>query len=715
MPQVHLKYSVLAFAVMQAFSASASAQSVPEIVISGARPLAAERASIGGFADAPLLDTPASISTIGRKQIEDFGIHNSTDAMKLDASVGDSYNAVGYAENFSIRGFALDNTSSYRKDGIAIPGDAQIPLENKERIEVLKGLAGLQAGVAAPGGIINYVTKRPTAGDLRSVTFDVRERGTVYGAVDLGGRFGDKRFGYRINAAGEKLRSYVKGADGERQFVSGAFDWQITPDALLQLDLDYQHKSQLSVPGYQLIRNVSLPTGISQTTLLNDQPWAKPVDTKSTNAGLRFEYRINNDWQASIGMNKHWFKRDDYTAFPYGCSNEGEGFYPGYCSNGDYDVYDYQSTGERKSPFGAQAMVQGRFATGAMQHQLTLGTSLFTRSDKSGDYVYDPAGTSNIYHNVIVPPAPGNPSTGPVFERRSENERALFVQDVATLSSQLKLHTGLRYVQVKRDEYLPDDNSRIAGAPRFYAHSDEGFTLPSLALVYSLNQDWNVYGALSHGLEHGGIAPIETTNQNTALAPSRSKQFEIGVKGAIDNDTTVSAALFQIRKGHEFTDESNTYVRRGESTHRGLELSAQGRATRELQYGLSLLALRTEQKGTGQADFDGKRVTDVPNFKSSAWVEYSVPAVAGLKVNAAWQYSGAKAFDLANTVMVPGYHLVDLGAAYSTRVLGASTTLRVGVNNVFDKFYWRDVTPALGGYLLTGAPRTFRALAQFDF
>ena len=186
--------------------------------------------------------------------------------------------------------------------------------------------------------------------------------------------------------------------------------------------------------------------------LLNDQPWAKPVDTRSTNAGLRFEYRINDDWRATASMNKHWFKRDDYTAFPYGCSNEGDGFYPGYCSNGDYDVYDYQSAGESKSPFAAQAMVQGKFATGAVQHQLTVGSSLFTRSDKSGDYVYDYAGSSNIYHNVIVPPAPGNPTTGPVFERRSENERALFAQDIAALSPQFKLHAGLRYVQVKRDE-----------------------------------------------------------------------------------------------------------------------------------------------------------------------------------------------------------------------------------------------------------------------
>ncbi|MBC7452591.1 MAG: TonB-dependent siderophore receptor [Massilia sp.] len=716
MPQPPLKYSVLAFAVMQACCAAASAQSMPEVIISASKTPAGDQAGIGSFADAPLLHTPASIRTIERAQMAQFGIHNSTEAMKLDASVSDAYNAVGYAENFSIRGFALDNTSSYRKDGIAIPGDTQIPLENKERNEVLKGLAGLQAGVAAPGGILNYVTKRPTATDLRSVIVEVRERGTLYGALDVGGRFEDHRFGYRINAAGERLRSYVKGANGERQFISGAFDWQITPDALLQLDMDYQHKAQLTAPGYQLIEGVRLPSGVSQTMLLNDQPWSKPVDTKSTNVGLRFEYRINDDWHSTVSMNRHWFKRDDYAAFPYGCSNQGAGFYPGYCANGDYDVYDYQSAGEKKSPFGAQAMVQGKFATGAIAHQLTVGASLFTRSDKSGDYVYDPAGSSNIYHNVIVPPAPGNPATGPVFERRSENERALFAQDIATLSPQWTLHTGLRYVQVKRDDYLPDDNARTANAPRFYAHSDDDFMLPNVALVFSPSKDWNLYAALTHGLEHGGIAPIQTTNQNTALAPSRSKQIELGIKGAISNDMTMSAALFQIRKGHEFTDASiNTYVRGGESTHRGIELSMQGRINAEMNYGVSMLALRTEQQGSGQPDFDGKRVTDVPNFKSSAWLDYSVPAVAGLKVNAAWQYSGKKAFDLANTTMVPGYHLLDLGAAYQTRVAGAATTLRFGVNNVFDKFYWRDVTPALGGYLLTGAPRSLRASAQVDF
>jgi len=706
----NLKHSVLACAILQAFSLDAFAQQsegVASVVVTGSRWVGSDRASIGGFSDSPLLDTPASITAINRTQMLDLSIRNVTDAARYDASVGDAYNAVGYAEQFSIRGFALDNASSYRKDGIAIPADTQIPLENKERIEVLRGLAGLQAGVAAPGGMVNFVTKRPTSAPLRSALVEVSERGTLHGSLDLGGRFEDRRFGYRINAAAEDLKSYVRGADGERQFVSGAFDWQISPEALLQLDLDHQHKSQITAPGYKLLRNAVLPPNVSPKTLLNDQPWTKPVETDSSNLGLRFEYRFNPDWTATVNANKHWFKRDDYTAFPYGCSNEGDGFYPGYCSNGDYDVYDYQSTGERKSPWGAQAMLQGRFATGAVRHQLTVGTAVSERHDSYGEYVYDYAGSSNIYRNLAVPPAPGNPRTGPVMERRSDRETALFAQDVAALNEHLALHLGLRWVKIKRDEL--DD------LEQGWVHGDDSFVLPSAALVYKPARDWSVYGSLSHGLQHGGIAEMGTANEGSVLAPSRSRQVELGVKGLVGNAVMLSAALFEIKQGLEYVNAANVFVRAGEQRHRGAELAAQGKLNPDLNYSLSLMALDAKQHGTGDAGVEGKRVTNVPEFRSTAWVEYAVPAVAGLKVDATWQYSGSKAFDPANRAIVPAYHVAALGASYALRMGGVHTILRARVDNVFDKFYWRDVTQSLGGYLLPGAPRTFRVSAQFDF
>ncbi|MFX5757146.1 TonB-dependent receptor plug domain-containing protein, partial [Acinetobacter baumannii] len=73
----------------------------------------------------------------------------------------ENYAPVGYYENFSIRGITLDPASAYRIDGLTVAGEQTIALENKERVEFLKGVAGLQAGVSSAGGLVNYVTKRP--------------------------------------------------------------------------------------------------------------------------------------------------------------------------------------------------------------------------------------------------------------------------------------------------------------------------------------------------------------------------------------------------------------------------------------------------------------------------------------------------------------------------------------------------------------------------
>lgn len=710
------KQSLLACAVAQAFAltvtASASAQQaepIASVFVSASKWSTGERAGIGGFADTAIVDTPASISAIDRRQMQDLSIRSTTEAVAYDASVGDAYNAVGYAEQFSVRGFMLNPNSGYRKDGIAIPADTQIPLENKERFELLKGVAGMQAGLAAPGGILNLVTARPTDTPLRSVTLEARERGTLYGALDLGGRFEDRRFGYRINAAAERLRSYVKGADGKRQFASGAFDWQLTPDALLQLDMDFQHKEQITAPGYQLIRGVALPTNVSPKTLLNAQPWTKPVDTDSANLGLRFDYRFAPGWRATVKANKHWFKRDDFTAFPYGCSNEGDGFYPGYCSNGDYDVYDYQSTGERKTPLGVQAQVQGRLKAAGMEHVLTAGVAHAERHNRYGDYVYDYAGYSNIYQNRTVDPAPGNPRTGPVTERFTERERSLFVQDIVTLTPELALHAGLRYVKI--------DSTQLPEPELGWTSSRDTFLLPGVSLVYAITPAWNVYGTVAHGLDAGGVAEMGATNQNEDLGPNRSRQFELGAKGSIKG-VAVTAALFEIVKGNEFNrrnaDDTTTFVRQGDQQHRGVELAAQ-KTSGALTYGASLMALRARVDGMGEPAYDGKRVTNVPELKSTVWADYAVPGVPGLKVSGQWQYAGEKSFDPENTVDVPGYHVFGLGAAYGLKMGSTNVTLRARVDNVFDKFYWRDVTQQLGGYLLPGAPRTVRLSAQFDF
>jgi iron complex outermembrane receptor protein len=59
-------------------------------------------------------------------------------------------------------------------NGMTIAGEQDVPLENKERVEFLKGIAGVESGVASAGGLINYVTKRPAAIEAIDLATDHR-------------------------------------------------------------------------------------------------------------------------------------------------------------------------------------------------------------------------------------------------------------------------------------------------------------------------------------------------------------------------------------------------------------------------------------------------------------------------------------------------------------------------------------------------------------
>ena len=672
---------------------------VSQVVVKGSRaPERKPTTKASGFISTTALETPISVTSFSRELIQDLRLRQTTDAAKFDASINDAYNAVGYAEQFSIRGFALDNATSYRKDGFAIPGDAPIPLENKERIEILKGISGFQAGFAAPGGLINYVTKRSSVDDIRTLTFDASERGTLGGAVDLGGKLNDRRFGYRINAAAERLRSYVHGADGNRQFVSAAFDAQLTNTLLIQVDGDYQHRSQVTVPGFQLTDGVRLPLQINPRLNLNNQPWTRPVDTRDANLGASLDWQFAPSWHINLAANRHEFKRDDFTAFPYGC-NAGN-FYPGYCANGDFDVYDYQSENESKSFLGAQFVVTGQFATGSFQHQIAFGWTRSVRRDYFGDAVYEYVGSSNLDAPSVVPASTNQ--TGPAFLRRNDRDTSFFAQDIIGLSEQFKLHTALRFQRTQRSQFgLTSEDNHVA--------------LPSAALVFSPSAHQSIYASFSEGIEHGGVAPFGTNNQNQLLSATRSRQVEVGAKVELTADFSLALAAFRIKKPLELITADNVFSRLGNAVHKGVELTAQGKISSEFSMLASLTSLHAQQEETGDTNLDGKRVTNVPRFKSTLYADYAPKQLSGVHLNASWQYASSKAFSPDNNITVPGYHVINVGANYSTDLGGFRTTLRMNVDNLFDRRYWRDVTQSLGGYLFPGAPRVFKFSAQVDF
>jgi hypothetical protein len=124
---------------------------------------AAPQADVTGFADIPLARSPFAATVVNSQTIEEIGALRLSDLFTLDASLSDAYNAVGYWDFVTIRGFVIDQTYNYRRDGLPISAETSIALENKERVEFLKGTSGIQAGTSAPGGLVNFVVKRPTS------------------------------------------------------------------------------------------------------------------------------------------------------------------------------------------------------------------------------------------------------------------------------------------------------------------------------------------------------------------------------------------------------------------------------------------------------------------------------------------------------------------------------------------------------------------------
>ncbi|MGL5999014.1 MAG: TonB-dependent siderophore receptor [Pseudomonas proteolytica] len=669
----------------------------------------AQSASVGGFDEAPLLDTPASITVINAALIKDQQARLLSEVLRNDASVGESYAPIGYYENFVVRGFSLNAASSYKINGRTVTGEQNVALENKQRVELLKGLAGLQSGIAEPSGVINYVTKRPE--DVRSVTVSTDDRGSGYIATDVGGWFGsEQQFGLRANVAHEDLNSYVEHANGQRDFVSLAFDWNISPDAVLQLDAEYQDKQQRSVPGYQLLGGTEVPHDASPKKLLGHQSGSKQVGIDSLNLNGKFEYRFSDQWKGSVSAARSKVVIDDYSSFAWGC------YYVGTCNantfspEGDYDIYDYRSPDDTRRNDEIQAAMTGLFDTAGIGHELTFGTSAFRRVIDKRKSVNKYIGSGNIDQD----PETFQPTDKPLNDshrRLDSRQYGLFVTDRISFNEQWQTVLGGR--EVRLDEKAFDETGVQA------RHTQKYVFLPNAALIFKPMENLSLYTSYSKGLSLGGEAPWYAMIPGQILAPTVSRQIEAGVKYDWRR-ISFAAAVFQTRQAYQYAKPDSagdfTYVQQGQQKNTGLELSANGWATERLQIATSVAAIRARVNGSGTPQYEGHQTINVPKLRASVYADYALPWVNGLAVLGGVQYSASKNANRTGNVEVGDYALVNIGSRYTTKVDGYETVLRLSVDNLFDKRYWRDAGEYMGDdYLFQGAPLTARLSASVNF
>lgn len=118
-------------------------------------------ADVGVFQGRDMMDVPNSVSVVSSEIIKEQQGQGLYDALRNVAGVvRQQQSGVAY-DQLSIRGINLNNRASYMFNGV-LPFDNNlpIPMEDKERFEVLKGASALYYGFVSPGGVVNMVTKR---------------------------------------------------------------------------------------------------------------------------------------------------------------------------------------------------------------------------------------------------------------------------------------------------------------------------------------------------------------------------------------------------------------------------------------------------------------------------------------------------------------------------------------------------------------------------
>jgi iron complex outermembrane recepter protein len=717
-----LKLSPLALALAASASLPSYAQTEPQslqaVTVTGktAPLLDVESANVSGLG-VPLAKAPQSVTVLGADLLSATAAQTLSQVIKLDASLSDSYNTTGYIESLSIRGFLLDQSGNFSRNGLATSNIAPVALENMERIEVLKGVAGLQSGVSAPGGLVNYVTKVPMKDAFVSAGVAVNDSGGAKLLLDVNQKLGP--VGVRLNAVDEALRPQFDQADGSRQLLSLALATELSPATSLSANLEYHRKSQPSVPGLGLLDSNgdglgdTLPGNINPRLNLNNQAWSQPFEAGSTTAEVALDHRLNADWSARLSANTQRLRVDDRLAFPDGCSSAANYVYPGLCANGDVDVYDYRSENEQRSLSSWDARLDGTFKALGLQHTTRLGlTGRKSDTDLAPLQAYNWVGITNIYAPVALP---GDPSLTSLNTDSRERALAAYATLTSNLSPNVQSFVGARSTRLKRSSEQSDGSRAVS--------FEQTVTTPWAGLAWSPSAATMVYASWGQGVELEVVPnrPDRFANPGQVLPALKSEQTEVGLKWQTNPRLLLTAAAFSVEKPYADDVATDALPLRVEGAktarHRGLELTAAGRVDAALSLQASLMALDAKFTKAVDTDLVGQRVTNLPNLKASVFADYKLAALPGLSLNALASYEGAKTVTADGSVELPAAWQLDAGLSFLQRIAGKETLWRVNIENVTNRSYWREApTTYWGGiYLFAATPRTLRASVTVEF
>lgn len=646
---------------------------------------------VGAFRDQSILDVPLSINVLPRAVMDAQAVSNLFDVLKNTAGVSQAQVNDTVSQNLAIRGIPIDNRTSYRLNG-ALPVNnlIEMPMEDKERVEALKGSSALYYGFTSPAGIINMVTKRARDKPIDQFTLSTDSNGQVVGALDVGRRFGeDNRYGLRVNVASGKLQAAADDQSGSRSLVAAAFDWRLSDR--LSLKLDYENFSKRLVENASIAllpavnNQIPLPR-IPDSSKLISGTWAKSKASSENMLG-RLDWTLSDTWAAVFEWGRAETDRDarSFTSMQKYNIATGAG-----------TLNESIARGQKYINNNARAEIDGRVQTGFLDHELSFGAMQNLRNQNNPtQQTYSIA--QNMYNPVVLPPA--YYTITPTYRPQDISDRGVYVFDRIRIGEDWQILAGAR-----RTKY----HNASTGSPLYEVEK----TSPSVGVIYKFREDTSIYANYIEGLEETGTAPITAVNSGVVLSPAVSKQKELGVRSEVISGITVSASLFEIERGSAYLNTSNVYVLDGRTHYQGIDFSANGELTPEWSIYASALFLDAELRKAQNTALIGKKPENTPDTTASLFADYHPEALAGWSFNAGVYYMAKRAINNLNQGYIPDYALFNAGARYTTEWFEKKVTLQLNVENLTDKSYWSAVG---SGYLGYGKPRTVKFTGRVDF
>lgn len=640
-----------------------------------------------------ILRTPFSVSSFSQEVLIDQQVRKLGDIVRNDPSATVS-SPPGFNDTINIRGFTLDNSNGYRREGLIFQNQVQNPFENKAAVEILKGPAALRYGFANPGGVVNYILKRPTPETYRYLELFGDTNGSIGAHFDLGAQLTDE-IGVRINALGARDASFVDGVAGPRHMFSAFVEWRPSDRLRIDLEAEYEYREQEQQatiadfsfdPSVAPAERKALIEAFDQTTFLGAEFGTYP--TRNFVGSVRAVYELADDWTLTAAAQKMNLIRDQ--------QGVGIGFGT-LAANGDYIADTFFSPSQIRDPLSAEAYVTGSFRTGPLEHTLTVGAAFSDnplRFELVGGTVL--LGPSNIFNPQPQSLPPGGIAVGQPVDAIVFQQVAGFFTDAVRIGDKVEIIAGGRYTRQRTQDVFNADET-------LQTSYDDGAFTPTVGAIFAPIGTLSFYASWSQGITQGAVAPMTVVNANEILPPERSRAFEAGVKADVLTGATVTAAIFDIEQPRTIITPDNIFTDGGSQRHRGAEITIAGDVADGLRLIAGGLYLDADVDDEGTTPFDGLEPQGVPEFQANLYADWRTPFARGLWLNGGVFYTGERFADDANTYTVDGYVRVDLGARYEFSAGGADYAARLIVRNALDADF---VEGTNFGIFYFGAPRT---------